>query len=116
MFNFSVQSLCLFFTAASLFCGKHFKAVSVHLSMSKGCSDLSQGVSHVQAPSGFPLSQYVTLHLMSTSQTTRKLLRIPSPTESIADKPSPFLILRPTPSGRRLQLQSVAAFLARDKM
>lgn len=42
-----------------------------------------------------PLSQCVTLHLMSTLQMTRKLFHIQSPTESIADKPSPFLILRP---------------------
>lgn len=58
-----------------------------------------------------PLPQYVMLHLMSTSQMTRKLFHIQSPTESIADKLSHFLILRPTPSGGRLQLQSVAVSL-----
>lgn len=47
---------------------------------------------------------------------TLKLFHIQSPTESIADKLSLFLILRPTPPGRRLQLQSVAVSLVRDEM
>ena len=37
-----------------------------------------------------------------------------SPAESIAEKLFPFLILRPTPSGRRLLLQSVTVSLVRE--
>ena len=114
MCNFPVQCFCLFFTAASVFCGKrNFKAVSVHLSVSQGCSDLPKvclcaGTKWLFSLHYVPQSQCVTRHLMGTSQVTRKLFHIQSPTESITDQLSPFLILGPTPSGRRVQLQSVA--------
>lgn len=62
-----------------------------------------------------PLLQCVTLHLISTSKWLWSCFTF-SHRQNIADKPSFFLILRPIPPGRRLQLQSVAVSLVREEM